>query len=595
MEGDDDSLTEIATGYGWPDMSLSQLKQEQHRLVHLQKQTQEAKLCTKQLTQRIDYLQRYSRTRLSDGQRIDNLQAQIKKEVRAQEQWQKEKEDLEKKLAELGVRVCASVHREKELQTQLDAARLAISNDTSVEASESSTPGVQICHELSLGRVEGCGGDTSKLPRRAGTNSGGTCDGGSGGQTCYGEGTATDSRRLSPSSIYYPRCSTTRDNACLECRTCGATGLAFWVWCCGQTVSSRAPLCQSQPTYEGQQWVVMKRLLHVRDSLCALVSFVELFLVCSWNGTTERQSCITRANAWLSPYLPSQSCLYSECIVLMKTRHLSCNLACMCIADYVTVRQISLVTTLVFLSLLAVLPATVLLFVLLGVPVTMDYFLHVSCQAWPLLPNLLHQAITQSIIKLLAYGFAYPLVHDVLACPLAHRTACTLSSCVSHLLPQLYMNETVSDCVLALANGTLPGEQSYYSPSLSVLECAQPCMSVWLVACSLVILYARQSPCVPVDLLPRPHLWSCLPSSPDIDGRGFPHRALPLSTWNLVARIYLCFLHKGQCLKATAGRSNVTCCSCLASCLLASLTWHVCMLVTFLSSARVILPSVLLS
>ena len=79
MEGDDESLTEIATGYGWPDMSLSQLKQEQHRLVHLQKQTQEAKLCTKQLSQRIDYLQRYSRTRLSDGQRIDNLQAQIKK------------------------------------------------------------------------------------------------------------------------------------------------------------------------------------------------------------------------------------------------------------------------------------------------------------------------------------------------------------------------------------------------------------------------------------------------------------------------------------------------------------------------------------
>ena len=143
MDGDDDSLTDVAAGYGWPDMSLSQLKQEQQRLLHLQRQTQEAKLCTKQLTQRIDYLQRYSRTRLSDGQRIDNLQAQIKREIRSQEVMHKEKEELEKKLAELGVRICASVHREKELQSQLDAARTAIANDTSVDASEASTPVIQ--------------------------------------------------------------------------------------------------------------------------------------------------------------------------------------------------------------------------------------------------------------------------------------------------------------------------------------------------------------------------------------------------------------------------------------------------------------------
>ena len=133
MDGEDSSANGDAfVDPSWREMSVQQLKTEATKMVALQKQLKDNRLqvACDELGSRLQSLRSYMRSKLSNGQRLDTLEASLRKQRALYDSLKQQKLDTEKKLEELQDRMAEVDTKEKEILAELEEAKKELIQDT---------------------------------------------------------------------------------------------------------------------------------------------------------------------------------------------------------------------------------------------------------------------------------------------------------------------------------------------------------------------------------------------------------------------------------------------------------------------------------
>ena len=118
----------------WSGCSMGQLKQEAHRLEQLIKTLKDTKLPCDPAQARLAQLRTYMRAQLPLTQRLDSLQAQVKKQAKLRETLETSIEDQRKKLVESEEKLKQAGEKEAELQRELAEVMKEASSDTVLDS-----------------------------------------------------------------------------------------------------------------------------------------------------------------------------------------------------------------------------------------------------------------------------------------------------------------------------------------------------------------------------------------------------------------------------------------------------------------------------
>ena len=131
----------------------------------LLKTLKSSRLDTEEVQERLDCLKKCVRSRLSTGQQLDSLSAQLRKQVKTREALEQQKDDMLKKLPELNIKLDDAKAMETTITRQVEEAKQALAGDTLLDGDTSSDMVQQqvlhVCEEFSS--KAGLGSDTQSL------------------------------------------------------------------------------------------------------------------------------------------------------------------------------------------------------------------------------------------------------------------------------------------------------------------------------------------------------------------------------------------------------------------------------------------------